>query len=261
MSVLIVVEDDISRIHQDFADAAQTKQIPASLLAAYNTREPVNKVLTRLVDQSNLLKGRVDETSKTLAKLSHSVFLLNQVRGFVKELMAGDYGLAEDSLSKLAIQQLGTFQQQDMFVMRANQLLDLLTENMEPWKTIANIPLDDTMASQIPDLRKEYINLTATGLVIIGRVAFYVNKHYPEGQRPAKYLDLATKIDWRRSAEIWQGTIILEGGKLVSSRSPVKLASERVLRALGLNAATEVGDSQNRIPASTPIPNSDAVTA
>ncbi|MBF6357183.1 hypothetical protein IU449_22000 [Nocardia higoensis] len=47
LAVLIVVEEDLKRIHQDFADAAQTKQIPASLLDVYNTREPVNGVLAR----------------------------------------------------------------------------------------------------------------------------------------------------------------------------------------------------------------------
>lgn len=102
LAVLIVVEDDIERIHQDFADAAQTKQIPASLLAAYNMRVPVNRVLTKIVDGSPLLKGRVDETSKTLPKFSQSLFLLNQLRGLVKELLFGDYALAEDALRRSA---------------------------------------------------------------------------------------------------------------------------------------------------------------
>jgi DGQHR domain-containing protein len=235
MAVLIVVEDEMARIHQDFADAAQTKQIPASLLAAYNTREPVNRVLTRIVDQSEFLKGRVDETSKTLAKLSQSVFLLNQVRGLVKELLIGDYAVAEDTLSRYASQQLGTAEKQDAFVARAKQLLEVLTEHMQPWRTIVRIPPGDTMSSQIPDLRKEFLNLTATGLVIIGRVAFFINKHFPEDQRATKYIELATGVDWKRGAEIWQGTVMLEGERLVSSREPVRLAAERVQAQLGLS--------------------------
>lgn len=58
VSVVIVVEPDMARIHQDFADAAQTKQIPASLLAAFNTREPVNRVLTKIVDESEFFQVR-----------------------------------------------------------------------------------------------------------------------------------------------------------------------------------------------------------
>ena len=64
IAVMIVVEKDIAQIHQDFADAAQTKAIPASLLAVYNTREPVNKALYAIVENSKLLNGRIDETSQ-----------------------------------------------------------------------------------------------------------------------------------------------------------------------------------------------------
>jgi DNA sulfur modification protein DndB len=240
MGVLIVVEGDISRIHQDFADAAQTKQIPASLLAAFNTREPVNRVLTRIVDGSDFFRGRVDETSKTLAQLSQSVFLLNQVRGLVKELLIGDYAIAEDSLSRLAVKQIGTPEQQDAFVARAQQLIDILTERMEPWKAIAKISVNDSMASQIPDLRKDYINLTATGLVVIGRVAFEINKKLLESERAAKYVELATEIDWRRKADIWKDTIILSDGTMVRNRGPVSNAANRVKEALGLHTLSTI---------------------
>lgn len=234
MSVLIVVEEEIARIHQDFADAAQTKQIPASLLAAFNTREPVNKVLTTIVDRSEFLKGRVDETSKTLPKFSQSVFLLNNVRAFVKELLVGDYAIAEDALGRYTDKLLSTQDQRDLFATRAMQLIDVLTAKMEPWNEIVKISVDDTMASRIPDLRKEYISLTATGLVIIGRVAFEINKWLPESERFAKYIELASNIDWKRSADIWQGSILLDGGKLVTNRAPVALAAQRVKERLGL---------------------------
>lgn len=240
MAVLIVVEGDIARIHQDFADAAQTKQIPASLLAAFNTREPVNRVLTRIVDSSDFFRGRVDETSKTLSKLSQSVFLLNQVRSLVKELLVGDYAISEDSLSKLAAKQIGIPEQQDAFIIRAQQLINILTENMEPWNAIAKISVNDPMASQIPDLRKEYINLTATGLVIIGRVAFEINKRLLESDRATKYVELATKINWRREADIWQGSIVLPDGKLLTNRGPVNLAASRVKEVLGLPDSSTV---------------------
>jgi hypothetical protein len=88
----------MARIHQDFADAAQTKQIPASLLEAFNTREPVNRVLTKIVDESEFFRGGIDETSKSLSKNSPATFLLNQVPGMVKELPFHDYALAEASI-------------------------------------------------------------------------------------------------------------------------------------------------------------------
>ena len=132
MAVQIVYEPDIAMIHQDFADAAQTKSIPASLLAAYNMREPVNRVLAEIVE-STFLRGRVDETSKSLPKLSQNLFLLNQVRGFVKELLIGDYAMADVPLDRLAKERIGSREAQDRFVQSARRVVEILATEMMPW--------------------------------------------------------------------------------------------------------------------------------
>lgn len=233
MSVMLVIEPEIERIHQDFADAAQTKQIPPSLLAAYNMREPVNRVLAKIIDRSPLLKGRVDETAKTLPKLSQNLFLLNQIRGFIKELLVGDYGMEEKAFSRNASERLATVAQQDSFIHQTLQLIEILTAKMMPWKDIVDLPLGRAEANLIPDLRGEYLNMTATGLVIIGRVAYEINKMPSELDRLQKYSELATQIDWRRKAPIWKGTVV-NGDKLVTNRGPVGLAANAVKEALGL---------------------------
>lgn len=233
ISVVIVVEPDIARIHQDFADAAQTKQIPASLLAAYNTREPLNRVLTKIVDSSTLFAGRIDETSKSLSKLSPAIFLLNQVRGMVKELLFHDYALSEASIPARSLQVIGTTETQDAFADRTVTMLATLTEHMTPWKTIAALPTSGGPANQVVDFRKHYINMTATGLVIIGHVAYEIEKNQDPEWRTARYIDLATKIDWRRDAEIWQGNVIT-GDKITTTRAPGRVAAEKVTKVLGL---------------------------
>lgn len=238
ISVLIIVEKEIAQIHQDFADAAQTKQIPASLLAAYNMREPINRVLTRIVEESPLLKGRIDSTSKTLPKASPAMFLLNQIRGFLKELLAEDYGLGDEQLSRIAAQRLGSRDQQDKFVEETLTLLRILTEKMEPWARIAAVPTDGTGGTQvIPDLRPKYLNMTASGLVIIGRTAYEINKFPTDEEKVSWYECLATQIDWRRDAEIWHGNVIAEGGKLVTLRTAINQAAQAVKSQLGLDVA------------------------
>ena len=234
LAVQIVVEPEILRIHQDFADAAHTKPIPPSLLAAYNMREPVNQVLQRIVKGSNILLERVNETAKTLPKLSQSLFLLNQVRGLLKELLVGDFGMAEPAFVRQGSERLATLEQQDAFVAQTLQLIHVLEEKMVPWDRITILPKVGGAANVIPDFRQNYLNLSATGLVIIGRVAFQINKFENEDYRLQAYADLATKIDWRRSAAIWKGNVITDAGKLVSSRGPVKDAAQAVKKALGL---------------------------
>ncbi len=233
ISVVIVVEPDLARIHQDFADAAQTKQIPASLLAAFNTREPLNRVLTKIVDGARLLQGRIDETSKSLSKNSPSVFLLNQVRGMVKQLLFHDYALSESSIPARSAQVIGTTTDQDAFVERTLNMIELLTTHMEPWKTIAELPTSGGPANQVVDFRRHYINMTATGLVIIGHVAYEIEKNRDPDWRRACYIDFATKIDWRREAAIRQGNIIIED-KISTTRGPGRAAAQHVMKELGI---------------------------
>lgn len=235
ISVVIVIEPEIARIHQDFADAAQTKQIAASLLAVYNTREPLNRVLTKVVDGSTLFKDRIDEISKSLTKNSPSIFLLNQVRGMVKELLFHDYALSESSIPARSNQIIGSTQAQDLYIKRIHTMLEILTKHMTPWNAIAELPTSGGPANQVVDYRKQYINMTATGLVIIGHVAYEIEKNPDPAWREQRYVELAQKIDWRRDAEIWQNNII-SGDKITTVRGPGRVAAGKVMEQLGLRA-------------------------
>lgn len=112
-------------------------------------------------------------------------------------------------------------------------MLKILTENMAPWKAIATLPTSGGPANQVVDYRKEYINMTATGLVIIGHVAYEIEKNSDAEWRHARYQDLATKIDWRRDSEMWQGNIISDD-KITTTRGPGRVAAKKVMKALGL---------------------------
>ena len=95
VSVMITIEDDLGQIHQDFADCSKTKALPKSRLAAYDRRNPANGLVLDLIDRCDIFKGKIDSTSKTLSVKSANLFLTNQVRQMVKELLVGDYALAD----------------------------------------------------------------------------------------------------------------------------------------------------------------------
>lgn len=242
ISVVIVIEPQMARIHQDFADAARTKQIPASLLAAFNTREPMNRVLTQIVDESLFFRGRIDETSKSLSKNASQTFLLNQVRGMVKELLFHDYALSEASIPARSAQEIRTTEQQDAFVKRTIAMLTILTDQMTPWNSIVELPTAGGPANQVVDYRQHYINMTATGLVIIGHVAYEIEKNPDADWREARYIDLATKVDWRRDAPIWQGNIITDG-KISTVRGPGRVAAQAVMKEIGILSSEETSDA------------------
>ncbi len=245
ITVQITIESQIERIHQNFADAAQTKPIPPSLLAAFNMREPVNRVLANIVRGSRLLNERIDETNKTLPKHSQSLFLLNQVRGFAKELLVGDYSIADDALARTTARRLASRDLQDAFVEQTLELLEVLTTQMPPWSEIADLPLHSDQANSIPDFRARYLNMTATGLVLIGHAAYEINKlPIDRLERLARYADLATKIDWRRSGPTWSGNVIIadtrsDSLKVLSSRQPVRNAQIGICKILGVPHSKE----------------------
>jgi len=233
VAVHLIFEKNTERIHQDFADAARTKQIPPSMLAAYNMREPFNKVLSQIVASSDLLRDRVDMSSKTLAKRSQKLFLLNQIRGFLKELIMGDYAAAEEAVARVAAEQLQTPEQRDAATKRAVELIATLSSQMKPWMDIVELPDGGPEANKIPAFREEFLNMTATGLNIIGRIGHIVfNNAAADPHLRSDYFGRLAGLDWKKSDRFWSGNVIAEGTtKVVTNRAPLDHAFHKVRKA------------------------------
>jgi DNA sulfur modification protein DndB len=205
LPVLLTIEPQLEQVHQDFADAAQTRPIPASLLAAYNTREPVNRVLSQVIDKSPLLRDRVDETSASVSKLSQHLFVLSQVRSFLKTFMLGDYALADDVFVKQSSVRLATLELQDEVVTNVLQLFSVLTEKMAPWSDIVGLKMGAAESNVVPSYRAEYLNMSQAGLSVIGYIGYYATTNERDDEyRQTIYEALATDIDWKRSASMWR---------------------------------------------------------
>ncbi len=275
VAVMITCETDLNQIHQDFADCSKTKSLPPSLLAVYDRRNPANRMVSDLERLCPVFKGRIDPTSKTLSKKSTFLFLANQLRQLVKELLAGSYAIADVEFEKRAVELLGQEDQYNAALLKFTEYINYLsgfaigpdTQNelaarwvpdpaisaIIPWRDISKLPLGTLEISQIPLKREEgWICLTATGLNIIGRVG---HKLFTNGDLEKDWKDFAAKmgdpqvIDWKRGALMWQGNII-QGNKLLTQNVPVRRAYEQVLEAIGLT---------NCCPATSPISPTEAV--
>ena len=207
-----------------------------------------------------LFKGRIDPTSKTLSKKSTFLFLANQLRQLVKELLAGTYAIADVEFEKRAQLLLGQEDQYNEAVQKFVEYINYITgfaqdpatgewksdpsiQAIPVWNEIAMLPLGTLQISQVPVKREEgWICLTATGLNMIGRFGhqLFTNatlqqnwKHYA-----AKSADPQI-IDWKRSAPMGQ-TNIVQGNKLLTQQGPVKRAYDQVAYAIGLPGALPV---------------------
>ena len=131
VAVMVTCETDVFQVHQDFADCSKTKPLPPSLLAVYDRRNPANRLVIDLERECRLFKGRIDTTSKTLSKKSTYLFLANQLRQLVKELLAGSYGgyaLADPEFEKRAMELLPGEEQYRDALEKFSAYINYLTE-------------------------------------------------------------------------------------------------------------------------------------
>ncbi|MFP5330598.1 MAG: DNA sulfur modification protein DndB [Alphaproteobacteria bacterium] len=234
VSVMITIEDDMAQIHQDFADASKTKALPKSQLAAYDRRNPANGIVLDLIDRCAVFKGKIDSTSTTLSKNSNKLFLTNQVRQLVKELLVGSYAMPDDQFEAKAKEILGSSEtpQYTAELERFVAYVDRITQAIPILRQIASNPTEGVASNRISDLRAQgWVCLTATGLVILGRIGHDLFKN--ETADWEAYADRLGNLDWRRAGSLWEGNIV-QGGKMMTQQTPVKGAVAAVRDAIGL---------------------------
>jgi DNA sulfur modification protein DndB len=234
VAVMISCEADTLQVHQDFADASKTKALPPSLLAVYDLRNPANRLVADLETQCKLFKDRIDSTSKTLSKKSTYLFLANQVRQLVKELLAGSYAIADIQFERRANELLGQDHQYNQVLEQYVEYINYLTERIPVWIEIAKVKPGTLEASQIPVKREEgWVCLTATGLNLIGRVGHYLFTHHGDDWK--EYADKLAGLDWRKSSPLWAGNII-QGAKMMTQQTPLHGAFAKINQEIGITA-------------------------
>lgn len=236
VAVMITCESEIEQIHQDFADCSKTKALPKSQLAVYDRRNPANGLVLDLIEQCPLFSDKIDATSKSLGKNSLYLFLANQVRQLVKELLVGSYAMPDNEFEKKALTLLESRNSSkykntlDSFV----KYINYVTEKIPILKKVSSVN-PDIERNKIKDFRAEgWLCLTATGLNIIGRIGHKLLVNKDEYGNWHDYADKLSRINWRRDAPIWKGNVVGASGKLSGNQGPLKAAIEEVEKVIGL---------------------------
>jgi DGQHR domain-containing protein len=242
VAVMISCETELPQIHQDFADCSKTKSLPPSLLAVYDLRNPANRLVADLESKCSLFKDRIDSTSKTLSKKSTYLFLANQVRQLVKELLTGSYATPDPLFERRANEQIAQNSQYKEVLARYAEYVNHLTGVIPVWQNIARVKAGSLEASQIPAKRQEgWVCLTATGLNLIGRIGHVL---FTNGMPDWKdYADKLGRVDWRKSAPLWQGNII-QGNKVMTQQGPLHAAFKGVTDAIDLDPRLDLKEVQ-----------------
>ena len=244
--VMMTLSSSIDQVHQDFADAGRTKALPPSLLAAYDTRQPANNAAMQIAKQVRLLKGRVDSTGNSISKSSPYVFLGNQVLQFVKHSLTGTTGTKDAQFTEQAEAAFTNGESLARWVKSRVAFLNAMTEIIPDWNEIAQLPQpggpdsEDVLQKTKEVKQRQNVPMNGAFLTALGLVSHKVLKGATSDDKDEttwmeelrETLEPFRQIDWRRQADIWDGTIIIGGDKVRTQAPAVKGAAERMLGLL-----------------------------
>ena len=242
---MMTVESDLNQTHQDFADAGKSKPLPSSLLAVFDTRQPANRAVMELGERVKLLQGRIDATSSTLSVNSPFVFLVNQIRQFVKASLTGSPTVSEQAFASSAKNTIAIPDAYKRWVTSRAAFLNVMTEIIDDWKELSELPqpggADATeVLARTKEIReKKSISITAAFLNALGVVSYDVlkdatngdiNQYELEDQLRVR-LEPFRHVDWDRSADIWEGNLVSDG-RIRTQTPAIKAAAGKLLAFL-----------------------------
>ena len=242
---MMTVESDLNQVHQDFADAGRSKPLPSSLLAVYDTRQPANRAVMEIGEQVKLLRGRIDATSSTLSLNSPFVFLVNQIRQFVKASLTGSPTVSEQAFASNAENTLAIPESYNRWVRSRVAFLEVMTEIIDDWKELAELSQPggadaaEVLARTKAIREHKRVSMTAAFLNALGVVSYQVLKNVTSEDVDQDKLkdDLRASlgpfrhVQWDRSADIWDGNLVAEG-RIMTQTPAIKAAAGELLELL-----------------------------
>ena len=253
--VMMTLSETRAEVHQDFADAGRTKALPPALLAAYNTRQPANKVAMQIIERTPLMTGRINYTGNSVSQSSPYIFTGHQVLQFVRHSLAGSTSTKENQFTELAETSFSNEESRERWTNARVAFLKVMTEIIPDWHEVAQLsrPEGSDSANVVQKTKdiKQRPNVTMSGALLnaLGLVSHEAledatleeNAHKSEKDWVA---DLEGKlkplrgVNWSREADIWDDNIVVgkaTGNPRMRTQGPaVKGAADEMLKLLKL---------------------------
>ncbi|HZT87692.1 MAG TPA: DNA sulfur modification protein DndB [Stellaceae bacterium] len=267
VAVIITNETEIDQIHQDFADASKAKTLPPSLLAMFDTRNPANRLIPKLERNCPLLRGRIEPATKTAGKNSTKLYTANQIRSFLKEFLTGSWQLADEEFEKRAQQLLSTNEKFDREMDKAVSYINRVTKAIPVLRSLSELEPDEPV-SKVAEIRDDekagggYVCVSATGLVILGRIGHDLFKEHPDEWE--MFADRLARINWQKNAPIWQDNVVVPhtvkrkgqpdqaGLRILQSANPISRAADLVRAEIGLRSRVQARLPSEEMASSQP---------
>jgi len=244
VSVTIVVEPELDQVHQDFADCAQMKPIPPSLLTLYDAQDTLSALTVQVAEAVPFFRSRLEKVGKTVSKRSNYLYTLNHVRMSIGAALTADTSSSAPALRSQVSALLASESDNAEWLGKLKWFYNRLSEEIPEWTIIRDANINNTSVPDLAELRSRYLHFAGTGLAIIGGVGNSILQLEDVDDRESKVEALAHDVDWRRADDqgnsFWEGTVLING-KMVTSRYAVQGAVDKILQRIGLATKESVG--------------------
>jgi DNA sulfur modification protein DndB len=216
IGLVLFREENIERSQQMFSDLNRTVQkTPKSLNILYNHRDPMNRIIQRVVEAVPLFEDRVEREKSSLSANSSAFITLSALYDTNEQLLGT---LREGEVEEAEVEDDAA---------RTILFWNLLTEYMPGWRSIRGGEL------QPPQARAGYIHCHSVGFWAIGAAGRDLIERYPDEEAWKVRLAGLSEIDWRKDNPEWQGICMM--GRGIITRRQTKEATANYLRwRLGL---------------------------
>lgn len=207
VTVLVVQEDDLDQIHQDFADCAKNKPIPPALLAAFDVTDVLSRLTRQITKELVIFEGRIDKISRSIGKDPSYIFTMNQLKIGVAEFLFGSS--RKQVVDSRANQQTSELK---MLLEKAKSFYTEFAKNNDVWQSLLK-PASLTPNLDFYILRHEQIHFNSVGFQILSRVGhlIFFGEELTNEQRINLTKALAS-LDYRRTSSLWENSVVIDDG-------------------------------------------------
>lgn len=204
VTVLVVQEEDIDQIHQDFADCAKNKPIPPALLAVFDVTNVLARLTRQIAKELIIFENRIDKISKTVGKDPNYLFTMNQLRTGMAEFLFGT--ARKEVIESRSNQQKSEFR---MLLEKAKTFYMAFAQTNDAWKLLIQ-PVSKTINLDLHSLRQERIDFNTVGFQIINRVGhlIFFGKEFSDEQR-INFIKALASVDYRRNSGVWDNSVVM----------------------------------------------------
>lgn len=224
----IVCENDIMKIRQDFVDVNKNAvQTSPSINTLFNTRDPLPKLVSKLMTKSSYLEGITNILSTSVSKNSNDIYTLNNIKNAVIELIGIDSQGAKSAEIK-ANKILSDESMKLEAEYRVEKFFEMLKDNKSIRDCLNN-------RSNTPKIRNQSIITLGVGVAIAASVANYIFSNFNKENHHEELRKLMD-YNWDRKNQLFKQSGIISSSqdeKVVTNRASITETKKYVANALG----------------------------